>query len=286
MNDRRTFHRSLLTAALAAGTVAAGVVGAPNAAATCASFFGIGNGNGCTSTLLSSAIAIGQGATANATGAFGAAVAVGTNAAALQGDAFTFGITVGKDSRAEGSGLFGIAINYANNGSAITQGSGRLGNLGLNIAYNSPGPTTLPTSATAIGFGNLASNAFGDGSNTAALGTVNIANNRFGRNNTVVSDNSSRPLLVPFTQNVAFSILGNGNTVASGPGKFATAGSILQTGATVSRATPGFTINTWAPGGASSAKPGASTPTVNARAGLARSLAPKAATSAKVGARG
>lgn len=256
MNHYPALHRSFLTAALAAGTVAAAVVSAPSATATCASFFGIGNGNGCTSTFLSSAVAIGEGATATASGIFGAAVAVGTNAAALQSDAFTFGVTVGNNSRAEGTGLFGIAVNLAHNGSAITQGSGRLGNLGLNIAYNSPGPTTLPTSATAIGFGNLASNAFGDGSTTTAVGTVNIANNRFGRNNTVVSNNSANPLLVPFTQNVAFSIRGNGNTVTSGPGKFATAGTFFRNDLTVTQATPGFNINNRTPGLASSATPG------------------------------
>ena len=52
-----------MLSALTVGTLAtAGLGTAPTANATCASFWGINNGGGCTSTLFSVAVAIGPGA--------------------------------------------------------------------------------------------------------------------------------------------------------------------------------------------------------------------------------
>lgn len=255
MKHRPELHRRTTAAAVAAGAVAASLVSAPTAQATCVSVFGLGGNPDCTSTILSSAIAIGPGATAHASGFFGSAMAFGANSTALQSDAFTFGITAGQNSSAEGAGLFGIAINFGSGGQAITQGTGRLGNIGLNIAFNAPMGTTTPSSSVAAGFGNIATNVVGDGSTATALGTVNIAMNTFGRGNSVIADNQTRPLLLPIPQNVAFNMLGSGNTVAAGPGPFAVAGSILQNGATVTKVGPGFNINGLRVGGAA-ATPG------------------------------
>ncbi|MGV0617442.1 hypothetical protein ABQE58_21375, partial [Mycolicibacterium elephantis] len=61
-----------VSTALATGTFS----GVPAANATCFSAFGLNNGNGCTSNITSIAIAIGPGATANASmGFFSSAVA-------------------------------------------------------------------------------------------------------------------------------------------------------------------------------------------------------------------
>ena len=62
MNQTRG-KSGVLLAALVSGALAAGTLGAaPSANATCASFWGINNGGGCTSKLFSFAIAIGTGA--------------------------------------------------------------------------------------------------------------------------------------------------------------------------------------------------------------------------------
>ncbi len=91
---------TFVTGALASSTL----VGAPTADASCFSIFGIGNGNGCTSNPLSFAIAIGDGATADARlGFLGGAVALGTNASA------TTNWTLGTAVTALGEGASAIA---------------------------------------------------------------------------------------------------------------------------------------------------------------------------------
>ncbi len=76
----------LVATAVVSGVIAGAGLGlAPSANATCASFFGIGNSADCSSTLLSVAVAIGNGATAHADGLLGAAIVVGTNSKASTG---------------------------------------------------------------------------------------------------------------------------------------------------------------------------------------------------------
>lgn len=102
---RPKFIGSLAVGAVAAGVVDSAALGtAPTANATCASFWGINNGGGCTSTLFSVAIAIGTGATASAGGPFGAALAVGNKAEA-------------------GVGLFDIATAFGTNSVANDAGA-------------------------------------------------------------------------------------------------------------------------------------------------------------------
>ena len=186
--------RRTAIAAVAAGVCAAALVGtglgtAPSANATCASIFGIGNGGGCTSSIFGAAIAIGDGATANADGLFGAAIALGTNAVAQTGDAFTFATALGNSANAVADGLFGIATQVGSNGTASTQGSGTLGNLGLNIAFNLS-PRSLGNTVTTVGIGNLAANLFGRSTSpglhsVSSQGTLDIALNVGGDDNTV-----------------------------------------------------------------------------------------------------
>ena len=88
----------MLLAALVSGALAVGTLGeAPAANATCVSAFGIGNGGGCTSNLTSIAIAIGNGATANAgNGFFSGAFSFGTNAiSATTFSVMSFAVAVG-----------------------------------------------------------------------------------------------------------------------------------------------------------------------------------------------
>ena len=86
--------RNAALGALVASALAAGAfTPTPTANATCMSAFGLNNGNGCTSNLTTLAIAIGNGAVANAGNAlFGGAIAIGDGANVLTNiAAFTFG---------------------------------------------------------------------------------------------------------------------------------------------------------------------------------------------------
>jgi len=236
----------VLVGALVSGALATGMLGgAPTANATCASFFGIGNSADCSSTLLSGAIAIGTGATAHATGLFGAAFSTGTKAEAFTANAFTFATAVGDSAEADAEGIFGIATQLGANGFTQTFSPG---NVGLNIAIGvSPGNTVFFGSvAEALGVGNVAVNLFGngttpDGNVVRAIGFVNVAANLGGDNNKV----QARPFGPNQTAvlNLAFNAFGSGNTVKAGPGPVAIAGSIAQTGATVTKVGPGFNIN-------------------------------------------
>ena len=63
--------------------------------------------------------------------------------------------------------------------------------------------------------------------------------------------------------NSAFNLGGNKNKVTAGPGPFALAGSIFQTGATVTKVGPGFAVGTRV-GGAAAVKPKIPAPTATA----------------------
>jgi hypothetical protein len=192
----------LLPAAVASGVFAASAVGlAPAANATCASFWGIGNGNGCTSSIGGVAIAIGTGATAEANGFF------------------TTAISIGSGAEASANGLFSYASNVGTGGPAIAgnRNGGDVGNIAISFGDND---------VNASGVGNNASNFGGTGNDISAVNTDGVGFNR------------------------AFG-LGSSNTVVSAfPGPFATAGSILQSGVTVTKQGPGFNINGIRVGGA------------------------------------
>lgn len=148
---RSTAH--LLLGTLACGALAAGALaGAGDAQATCASVLGFGNGNGCQSNRTTFAIALGDGAQANAlTGVFGGAVAVGKNAAATNaigtlslaaalGDGATAGVL---------NSLFGSALQ-------VGSGSASVLNSGLNVAVGLSVGRSGKAEASASGVGNLA----------------------------------------------------------------------------------------------------------------------------------
>lgn len=261
--DQIRVKSGALLAALVSGALAAGALGgAPSANATCASFFGIGNSAQCTSTLTTFAIAIGNGASATAGGLFGGAFAIGSGAKATTADAFTFATAVGGGSTADAEGLFGIAASLGGNTSTATFGSGKFGNLGLNIALSLTGGASGPSSSTvtAAGIGNIAANLIGDGNTPAESGTlavsaegiVNIAANLLGNNNSVSAGGKGGG------GNVAFSVYGLGNTVTAGPGPLAIAGSIAQVNNNapgVVQSGPGISINGLSIGAAAAVHP-------------------------------
>jgi hypothetical protein len=137
-------------AVAAAALVASSLGSAPAAHATCASFWGIGNGGGCTSTFGAVAIAIGPGAEAVARGIGATAVSIGNGAETAVNGAFSYGSSVGNglvfvgningtdfgniamsfgdDSETQagnpgGGGVFNMATNFGNGNSVFAFGS-------------------------------------------------------------------------------------------------------------------------------------------------------------------
>jgi hypothetical protein len=256
----KTKFTGALLGALTVGALAAGGLGsAPTANATCASFFGFNSGGHCTSTPTSIAIAIGTNAQAHAAGLFGSAFAVGTGPSAVTEGAFTIATAIGDNAQAYGYGVVGMATTLGSNGLAETFGQGGSHTaLGLNFALDVTLGSTVPigSEAVAIGISNIAVNLFGNGTTFAsdaavANGNLNAAMTLGGTDNSVAAG------LVTGTFNSAFSILGSGNTVHAGPGPVAIAGSIGQTGATITKQGPGVNINGFTAGGAAATPPAA-----------------------------
>lgn len=233
-------------AVIAAGALAsAGLGSAPPAQATCASFFGIGNTAQCRSNLTSIAIALGTNAQAYADGMFGTAFAAGAGTVTQTLGTFTFATAMGDNAHAISYGLFGIAAQFGPEGYAETVGSGgSASGLGLNMAISiSPGNTAhIGSLVTAYGTGNIAINLFGNGTTTfgQSVGADGVFNSAVAIGGT---DNRVFAGLGNGTLNNAFSVLGSNNKVTADPGPLAVAGSILQTGATVTKVGPGIDVN-------------------------------------------
>jgi hypothetical protein len=250
-----------LAAAMASGVFITSALGsAPDANATCASFFGIGNGGGCTSSQTSIAIAIGTGATATADGLFGSAFAVGNNSIAhiFSGSFFDSASAFGDATKSFAYGGVGLAMALGTGSWALagTRGAGAfpgfenpIGNLAINVSNN---PTGANSVALALGNGNLGVNLGGVTSAGEAIGTLSAGVNLFGTANQAMAadttglSNSSGSSVADF----AFTAFGSGSVVGAGPGPFAIAGSIFQTGAHLTKAGPGFNINGIKVGGA------------------------------------
>jgi hypothetical protein len=204
---------ALLAVGIATGV---GVVTtAPPANATCASFFGLGNTADCHSNFGSIAIAIGSTAVAQADGLFGIAFASGTHAGAVT------------------LGILGAAISVGTN-SQTGSGSGtepiQLGNVAIDFGNHNGGLNAVAAS----GLGNLAVNLGGTDVFVVASGIFSNATNVSGMGSTVASSG---------VLSWAFNVVGSFNNVGAGPGFLAVAGSIGQTGATVTQAPVGININ-------------------------------------------
>lgn len=267
--------RGVLVGAVAAGAVAMG--SAPVAGATCVSAFGLGNTAECSSTIASVAIALGTGAEAHADGLLGAAFAAGDGAQARTADAFTFAVAGGTQARAISGGFGGIAIQLGANGLAAADGPAL--NIAVNIADAAalPGPEPEGAWSEAWGVGNVAVNLFGNAGTSEtrtyilAWGTATASINLGGYETQV------RPGLTPGTLNLGFAVSGSNNTVTVGPGPLAIAGSVAQTGATVTKVGPGININGFVIGGAASEKAPAVTARQSKRTGPAAASSAKAA---------
>ncbi|MCV7178829.1 hypothetical protein [Mycolicibacterium sphagni] len=233
--------------ALVSGALAAGaVIVAPTAQATCASFFGINNGGGCSSSQTSIAIAIGTGAQAFAGGLFGTSFAVGTDSISSIPSGgrnyFNLAAAVGVNALAEAGGALSLAVAAGTNLTALAAETLHpylpVANVALNLGLSSTNNLTV-----ADGVGNLAVNLFGNGTgqDVRALGLANAAINIGGTGNAVrASVVTSQNAYASF----AFNVLGSGNTVQAGGGPLAVAGAFNQTGATVTQASPGINLFT------------------------------------------
>ncbi len=115
VNSPRKVAGTLVACAVTSGIFASTGLGlAPTANASCVSLFGIPSG-GCTSTLFSVGIAIGDGAVANANGLFGAAFVLGANSTATTGSGsiFNFATSIfGSNNHATAEGPI---ANFATN---------------------------------------------------------------------------------------------------------------------------------------------------------------------------
>jgi hypothetical protein len=145
--------------------------------------FGIGNGNGCTSTLTTYAIGIGDGAVANAPTLFGGALAIGKNANAstvtIGTSAFNFATAIGDNANASGYiSLFGLALQLGEG----TAGTFGVGNIAIGVGE---------------GLGNQAAVSGVAAPPTPVAAEKNTRTN--GNSSRSVSDNSSpkRALRVP-----------------------------------------------------------------------------------------
>jgi hypothetical protein len=136
--------------------------------------------------------------------------------------------------------------------------------IGFNFALNVSLGTTTPdgSEVAAVGIGNIAVNFLGNGTTLGghvlvAQGNLNTATTLGGTNSKVEAG------LGTGTFNHAFSIFGTNNQVAAGPGPLAIAGSILQTGTTITKVGPGFNINGFTVGGAAAVNPTPTATTVS-----------------------
>lgn len=276
----------LAIGAATAGAMAAATMGSvPTANATCASFFGIGSGGQCTSTLTSIAIAIGENAEAHADGILGAALTWGngSSAATETGALANLAVSLGNNNFAGAGGIASLAfagrsttdqILFAGVGGAT---SGSVGNIAVSIA--SPEITTV----FAVGLGNLAVNIAGAGTiinQGVGLTTINLVgldaalNNRGTLN--AIANVSGDGISIRNDEgdggigNLGFNFIGENNVIST-RGVLALGGAIGSTGQTVSQDGPGVNIalgrRSVAPGAArvsAPAEPSSSAPAATA----------------------
>lgn len=275
MTKSRGIWRPLLVTVACGAVTTAALGAAPPAGASCASFFGIGNGNGCTSNLTSYAIGIGEGAQANsAAGLFSGALAIGTNANASNNVSFfTFSSALGDNATAQNNiAAFGLSLqfgrglaatigvlNLAVGGSAGSAGQNSAGASGVgSVALSLFGASDPLANSQALASGLFSSavNIGGDGLVSTEFGIVSSAINLYGRSSVTsggtlgfavnaVGDNNSVAVVPdgsPLTASLAFNSFGNGNTVTA-RAPLGIAGSIFQNGATNIAAGPAVSIN-------------------------------------------
>ncbi len=159
MKTRKVAPATVTLGAMVAAAFATLLGGAPSANAACASFWGMGGGNGqCSSTFGNTAIALGDTESASAVGGFGnTAIASGVDAeASANGGLFNTAIALGDRSTAVSAGFVSTSLAVGKNTTAVSNG---VGNLAADIGDNTDKGTG---SAAATGWLNRAINIGGD----------------------------------------------------------------------------------------------------------------------------
>jgi hypothetical protein len=251
---------------LAAGLTATGIGSASTANATCLSFSGINIGSGCTSSFLGLAVALGNGAIANAGGFLSASYSIGNGATATTAGPLGLAVAAGPASLAQVlGGAFNVALavgatggeEYAQADAGYSQTD--FANLAVTLGNNSyafaGGLTPEETGA-----GNIAVN-LGTGNDVEAIGFVNgalavggkepyvnslvIARGVFNSASSIAGDRNivTAGLSSSAFANSAFNVFGSGNTVTAGTGPFTLAGTIFQNDTPVEKNTFGVNIN-------------------------------------------
>lgn len=178
---------ALLAMSVATGISALGTT--PDANASCASVFGIGNNGSCTSSFGSIAIAIGAGAVAQAGGLLGLAISIGTNTRTDAGSGGIVPINIGN-----------IAIDYGSHtgGNNAIEASG-IGNVSMNLGGKDvfvivrgvlSSATNVSGSDSVVGTAGVLSwafNAFGSANNVGAGPGFLIISGSVGQNGATVS---------------------------------------------------------------------------------------------------
>lgn len=245
--------RTAILGAVTAGALAVAALGSvPTANATCASFFGIGSGGQCTSTLTSIAIAIGTNAEAHADGILGAALTLGdsSSASTATGALLNIAATLGNSNQTIAGGLASLAFVSNSINQTVIAGAGSAidGSL-VNLAISLAGPEA--TQVLAAGIANFSLNVAGTGSisgNGVGLTTVNVIGLSNGLVNTGVlngivnlSGNNNSIGNGGGTFNLAFNTIGSDNVIIT-DGTLAVAGAIGSTGQDVSQTGPGLNV--------------------------------------------
>lgn len=257
---------------LALGTaMAAGAVGfsalasAPEANATCASFFGIGNSANCTSTLTTVAFAFGEDAQAHAGGVLGAAISFGNSSSATTAGFGNLAVNNGNGSSAYVGGNFSTAIGWGVNDATVSAGTGGQGaNNWWNAAIAFGARSDETTNVTVNGIANLGVNFIGSG-DIDAEGTGTVTVNALGGLNNLVNHGNLSNVSSFISANTtinntgtlswAWDVVGATNTVET-TGGFSVAGALFQENETVVQNGPGVNLRL-RPTVGSSARPNA-----------------------------
>jgi hypothetical protein len=153
----------LVGAAASSALAVAALSGAGSANASCLSISGLSVGSGCSSTLTSFAIGIGN-AVANANGLFNGAIAIGTGVAAESVGSFSLAYAGGSGSNSQTYGSLNFAAVLGKHSTALAglkaDPYGDVGNTAINIGNADVLGNNI---VQANGNGNLAVNMFGNG---------------------------------------------------------------------------------------------------------------------------
>ena len=180
-------------AIIAAGLGASAFGFVAPAQAACASFWGMGNAAGCTSTFGNTAVALGTTGSATAVGGFGnTAIALSDDATALSAGFFSTAVASGHNSHATAVGIGSLAVDLADKDN-LGSGATALGTLNraINIGNNNSASAisgSIPQVDLQTGnidIGNNTALNIGEGNRADAIGgfsngVYNLGNRNWG----------------------------------------------------------------------------------------------------------